>query len=86
MDEPAELAGCQHCAYRMASQREAAKLLKDVIRTAHMRSIRGGGTLMEARLTDETVLKLCLWEAGCEDCERAEEYGNSTEPDSQYDV
>lgn len=80
------LDGCQNCAYRIKSQTEAVDLLRDVIRTAHLRSIRGGGTLIEAKLTTETVLKLCLWEAGCEECESGEDLGNSTESDSQYDL
>lgn len=79
------LEGCQRCAYRIASQEEAERLLKDVIKTAHMRTIRGGGVLMEARLTKDTVLKLCLWEAHCEDCEAADAYDNTIEHDSQYD-
>ena len=80
---PAQLAGCQHCQYRIESQEEAVRLLKNVIRQAHMRSVRGGGTVMEARLDVDTVLRLCIWESGCEDCEEYEQFGDSSEPESQ---
>lgn len=77
------LTGCQNCAYRLTSLTEAAELLQDVIRQAHMQTIEGGGILMEARLDPHTVVKLCLWEVACEDCEHHEEWGDGTEADSQ---
>lgn len=80
---PATLAGCQQCAYRIKSQAEAALLLQNVIRQAHMQSIDGGGLLLEARLDPDTVVKLCVWESHCEECEAYEEFGDSAEPDSQ---
>lgn len=77
------LVGCQSCAYRIKSQEEAAELLQGVIRQAHMRSIKGGGLLLEARLDPDTVMRMCLWESHCEDCEFAEDCGDSVEPFSQ---
>lgn len=77
---PTQLSGCQNCQYRIKSQEEAVRILKNVIRQAHMRTIRGGGTLMEARLDLDTVIKLCVWEAGCEDCEEHEAFGDGGEP------
>lgn len=48
-----------------------------------MRSIKGGGLLMEAQLDPTTVMKLCVWEAHCEECEEHEAFGDSSEPESQ---
>lgn len=73
------LAGCQNCAYRIKSQEEAARLLHEVIRTAHMQTMDGGGLLMEARLDMGTVLDLCSWKSACEDCEVGEHYGDGPE-------
>lgn len=44
------LSGCQNCAYRIKSLAEAADLLQNVIRQAHMQAIEGGGLLLEAKL------------------------------------
>ena len=77
------LTGCQNCVYRIKSQAEAVHLLRDVIKQAHMRSIEGGGLLLEAKLDEETTTKLCLWDSLCDDCEHHEDYGDSTEPHSQ---
>ena len=74
---------CAVCAYRLASLAEAADLLRTVILTAHMRRIKGG-TLIEARLDEDQILRLCLWEEGCADCECGEASGDGDEPDSQY--
>jgi hypothetical protein len=81
--KPGVLSGCQHCQYRIKSQEEAADLLQNVIRQAHMQEIAGGGLLLEAKLDPGVVLKLCLWESHCADCEEHEDFGDSTEPDSQ---
>lgn len=78
---PVVLFGCQNCAYRIKSQAEAADLLQSVIRQAHICTIDGGGLLMEARLDPDTVVKMCLWESHCEDCESHEEFGDSVEPE-----
>lgn len=77
------LSGCQNCAYRIKSISEAADLLQNVIRQAHMRTIDGGGVVMEARLDYDTVIKLCVWEVGCPDCELSEDFGDGIERDSQ---
>ena len=74
---------CVSCAYRLASLDEAADLLRSVILTAHMRRTPGG-TLIEARLDDAQILRLCLWEEGCADCECGESMGDGNEPDAQY--
>lgn len=58
-------------------------MLKSVIRQAHMRTIKGGGTLMEARLDLDTVMNLCVWESGCEDCEEHEQFGDGGELGSE---
>jgi len=76
--------GCQSCAYRIAYQEEAAALLQTVIRQAHMQTIDGGGLLLEAKLDPDIVMRMCLWESECEDCEHHEDFGDSIEPDSQY--
>lgn len=47
-----------------------------------MQEIAGGGLLLEARLDPGMVIKLCLWESHCEDCEEHEQYGDSSELDS----
>ena len=49
-----------------------------------MQEIAGGGLLLEAKLDPNFVVKMCLWEAHCEDCEHSEESGDSVEPESQY--
>jgi hypothetical protein len=49
-----------------------------------MQTIEGGGVLMEAKLDPDTVIKLCVWEMGCPDCEESEEFGDGAEQDSQY--
>lgn len=82
-DVPDGLSGCQNCAYRIKSQAEAVDLLQNVIRQAHMRSIAGGGLLLEAQLDPGFVVKLCVWESHCEDCELSEDCGDSTERDGQ---
>lgn len=48
-----------------------------------MRTISGGGLLMEAWLDPDTVIKLCVWESHCEDCEASEDGGDGVEQDSQ---
>lgn len=79
---------CRHCTYRIKSQREACYLLTNLILTAHMQSLGQGGTLIEAHLTDEMTVRLCLWEDGCPDCEDSHDAEVETWPerDSQYTV
>jgi len=77
---PAALTGCQHCSYKIKSQKEAYEILHDLVRTAHLTSIKGGGTLITARVGMDITLKLCLWEVECEDCEHSDDYGDGTEP------
>lgn len=80
---PAALTGCQHCALKINSQAQAVRILHDLVRSAHMTSIEGGGTLITAKIGIDLTVKLCLWEVECEDCEYHEDYGDSAEPESQ---
>ena len=76
---PDVLSGCQGCAYRMRSLEEASTILKNLVRVGHMRTIEGGGLMLEAHMDPNVVLKMCLWESHCEDCEHAEEMGDGPE-------
>ena len=77
---PSSHIGFQHCAYKIKSQEQAYEILHKLVRSAHMTSIKGGGTLIAARIDMEHTLKLCLWEVECEDCEHSEEMGDGPEP------
>lgn len=83
--EPHLLSGCQNCEYKIKSMNEASDILKHLVRVAHMRNITDGGLLLEAQLDPGTVVKMCLWEAHCEDCETYDDFGDGLEQDSQYD-
>lgn len=78
---PDQAVGCATCEYNKQSLEEAAELLRTVIRQAHIRTGRGT-QLMEARLDNDVVLKLCVWESECEDCEVGDAYGDSAEIDT----
>lgn len=72
---------CASCAYRQKTQSEALELLRNIVKVAHLRSVNGG-TLMEAKLTHEEVVRLCMWEAGCEDCEASQDLENEMWPEA----
>jgi len=80
---PPVLTGCQHCAYKIKNESQAVEILHDLVRTAHLTSIKGGGTLITARIDIDLTVKLCLWGVECEECEHHEDYGDSAEPESQ---
>jgi ArsR family metal-binding transcriptional regulator len=76
---------CFHCAYRIHSEAEATDILRDLIKTAHMRRVGDGGTLIEAHLSAEMEIRLCLWDADCEDCEDSHDAEfDQVEQDSQF--
>jgi len=83
--ETKPLSGCQHCAYRIKSQEEAHEILHSMVKAAHLATIEGGGTLITAAINYDVTLKLCLWEAHCEDCENHEDLGDSLESESQWE-
>lgn len=88
-DDPIEIppiivSACHSCHYRAKSHDEASEILREIIKTAHMTSIKGGGTLVTARIDMDTTIKFCLWEVECEDCEDSEGMGDSGEPHSQW--
>jgi len=47
---------------------EAVAILMHIVEVAHTTEQRGG-ILLEAVLSPEDVVRLCLWGADCEDCE-----------------
>ena len=61
---------CARCPHFVETRSEAVEILRNLVRIGHMRTrANGRGTILEAILTDEEVVRFCLFESCCEDCE-----------------
>lgn len=73
---------CAACPNFIRTQSEALDLLRNIVRVGHIRRTPRGGTVIEAKLDEEQVVRLCLFEAVCEDCEAAHDAERETWPEA----
>lgn len=63
------------------------RILRDLIDVAELHELEGGGTLIQAKLSLDQVLKLCVWGAECEDCEDSgDAEADAIEVEAQFEI
>lgn len=72
---------CAACPHFVRTQTEALDLLRNIVKVAHIRRTPRGGTVIEAKLDEEQVVRLCLFESVCEDCEVTHDVEGETWPE-----
>ena len=78
---------CCNCQHHIKSREEAGRILKHLIAAATLHCAAGGRTGIEATLSDNQVMILCLWDSSCEDCEDNNDAEvDKLEQDSQWDL
>ena len=78
---------CPNCPFRLKSKGDAVRILSHLMEVATLHEAEDGGTVIQAKLNLEHVMKLCTWGSECVDCEdNCDCEADKIEAESQFEA